>query len=215
MAWKTLLIFLVYLCTAAAHGARTSTETPYKLSAQEKLRLENLACQGPFGIAAKTIKAYNFTASFDENGQMTLPARTSAYVECEPHNTFNQRPMRYIDDCDLVDNVWDCSVPQLEILVDIKGRDVKLRPWQIPHEKAHDLLKTIGAKGLFQGEALDKAIGNSCDMAKNKDPDIIELQCEATMSISFWCPQAKLTGCPRVLFLSFSEPAWRRKQSAQ
>ena len=121
--------------------------------------------------------------------------------------------MRYIDECDLVDGEWDCSPPQLELLVDINGREIKMRPWSgLTPEKSYQLLKEISTKGSFQGESLDKAIGNSCDIAKNKDPEVIELGCEAAMTISFWCPQIKKTGCPRVLFLSFDEPGYIRSR---
>ena len=121
--------------------------------------------------------------------------------------------MRYIDDCDLVDGEWDCSPPQLEVNLTINGRDIKVRPWgELTPEKSYMLLKDISRRGTFQGESLDKAIGDSCDIAKNKDPDIIELGCEAAMTISYWCPQAKTTGCPRVLFLSFDEPAYIRSK---
>ncbi len=184
--------------------------TAFKLSTREHTFLEQKVC-GPYELKASKIKAYAFAARPQTDTKIGLEARTSAYVECASHGDFMGKPMHYIDDCDLVDGEWDCSPPQLEVAVSINGRDVKMRPWGMPPAKAYTLLKDISKRGGFQGESLDKAIGNSCDIALNKDPDIVELGCEATMSISYWCPQRKITGCPRVLFLSFDEPAFKRR----
>lgn len=190
-----------------------SPGTPFNLSKREQTFLEQKVCGAQYNLKASKIKAYAFDARKATDSKIALDARTSAYVECESHGDFMGKPMRYIDDCDLVDGEWDCSPPQLEVLVPINGREVKMRPWGgLTPEKSYALLKDISTRGRFQGESLDKAIGNSCDIAKNKDPDIIELGCEAAMSISYWCPQAKITGCPRVLFLSFDEPAFMRRQ---
>ncbi len=197
-------------CTVSAFAADAGT--PFNLSKREQSFLEQKVC-GPYDLKASKIKAYAFDARAKTDSKIALAARTSAYVECESHGDFMGKPMRYIDDCDLVEGEWDCSPPQLETLVPINGREVKMRPWGgLTPEKSYALLKDISARGRFQGESLDKAIGNSCDIAKNKDPDIVELGCEATMSISYWCPQTKITGCPRVLFLSFDEPAFMRRQ---
>lgn len=190
-----------------------SPGTPFNLSKREQTFLEQKVCGAQYNLKASKIKAYAFDARKATDSKIALNARTSAYVECESHGDFMGKPMRYIDDCDLVDGEWDCSPPQLEVLVPINGREVKMRPWGgLTPEKSYALLKDISTRGRFQGESLDKAIGNSCDIAKNKDPDIIELDCEAAMSISYWCPQSKITGCPRVLFLSFDEPAFMRRQ---
>lgn len=190
-----------------------SPGTPFNLSKREQTFLEQKVCGAQYNLKASKIKAYAFDARKATDSKIALNARTSAYVECESHGDFMGKPMRYIDDCDLVDGEWDCSPPQLEVLVPINGREVKMRPWGgLTPEKSYALLKDISTRGRFQGESLDKAIGNSCDIAKNKDPDVIELGCEAAMSISYWCPQAKITGCPRVLFLSFDEPAFMRRQ---
>ncbi|MFO1389637.1 hypothetical protein [Cellvibrio sp.] len=190
-----------------------SPGTPFNLSKREQTFLEQKVCGAQYNLKASKIKAYAFDARKATDSKIALDARTSAYVECESHGDFMGKPMRYIDDCDLVDGEWDCSAPQLEVLVPINGREVKMRPWGgLTPEKSYALLKDISTRGRFQGESLDKAIGNSCDIAKNKDPDIIELGCEAAMSISYWCPQSKITGCPRVLFLSFDEPAFMRRQ---
>ena len=186
--------------------------TPFKLSKRENSFLEQRVCTASYGLKASKIKAYAFGARAGGDGKIALEARTSAYVECESHGDFMGKPMHYIDDCDLVEGEWDCSPPQLEVLVMINGRELKMRPWGgLTPEKSYELLKDISLRGSFQGESLDKAIGNSCDVAKNKDPEIIELGCEAAMTISYWCPQTKITGCPRVLFLSFDEPAFKRR----
>jgi hypothetical protein len=210
----TALISLIFaVCTGSAYATSDSLGTPVKLSTREHSFLEQKVCTAQYGLKASKIKAYAFGARAASDDKIALEARTSAYVECESHDQFNGKPMHYIDDCDLVEGEWDCSPPQLEVMVDINGRQIKMRPWGgLTPEKSYSLLKDISLRGRFQGESLDKAIGNSCDIAKNKDPDIIELGCEAAMSISYWCPQAKTTGCPRVLFLSFDEPAFKRRQ---
>jgi hypothetical protein len=211
--FAALITFIFAVCTGSAYATSSNLGTPFKLSTREQSFLEQRVCTAQYGLKASKIKAYAFGASAGGDGKLALEARTSAYVECESHDQFNGKPMRYIDDCDLVEGEWDCSPPQLEVLVNINGREVKMRPWGgLTPEKSYSLLKDISLRGRFQGESLDKAIGNSCDVAKNKDPDIIELGCEASMSISYWCPQAKTTGCPRVLFLSFDEPAFKRRQ---
>jgi hypothetical protein len=209
----TTLVFAFY---AASSGATDTGGTSFNLSKREISHLENRVCFAQYGLKAGKIKAYAFEARAKTDSKIGLAARTSAYVECESHGDFMGKPMRYIDDCDLVDGEWDCSAPQLEVTAPINGREVKIRPWSgLTPEKSYQLLREISTKGQFQGESLDKAIGNSCDIAKNKDPEIIELGCEAAMTISFWCPQAKKTGCPRVLFLSFDEPAYIRSKYAQ
>jgi hypothetical protein len=206
----TALIFTI--CTGSASAASDNLGTPFTLSTREHSFLEQKVCTANYGLKASKIKAYAFGERAGGDGKIALQARTSAYVECESHGAFNGKPMHYIDDCDLVEGEWDCSPPQLEVMVDINGRAVKMRPWGgLTPEKSYSLLQDISARGRFQGESLDKAIGNSCDIAKNKDPEIIELGCEAAMTISYWCPQTKLTGCPRVLFLSFDEPAFKRR----
>lgn len=199
-------------CLAPAFAADTGG-TPFTLSKREHSFLEQKVCGAQYNLKASKIKAYAFESRKATDSKIALEARTSAYVECESHGDFMGKPMHYIDDCDLVDGEWDCSPPQLEVVVSINNRDVKMRPWGgLTPEKSYSLLKDISLRGRFQGESLDKAIGSSCDIAKNKDPDIIELGCEAAMSISYWCPQTKLTGCPRVLFLSFDEPAYMRRK---
>ncbi len=208
-----LIVFIFAASTGFVHAASDSLGTPFKLSTREYSFLEQKVCTTQYGLKASKIKAYAFGERAAGDGKIALKARTSAYVECESHGQFNGKPLRYIDDCDLVDGEWDCSPPQLEVNLTINGRDIKVRPWgELTPEKSYMLLKDISRRGTFQGESLDKAIGDSCDIAKNKDPDIIELGCEAAMTISYWCPQAKTTGCPRVLFLSFDEPAYIRRK---
>lgn len=205
------IALIVSFCTGSAFAADAGG-TPFKLSTREHSFLEQRVCTASYGLKASKIRAYAFGASTGGDNKVALEARTSAYVECESHGDFMGKPMHYIDDCDLVDGEWDCSPPQLEVLVTINKRELKMRPWGgLTPEKSYELLKDISLRGSFQGESLDKAIGNSCDIARNKDPEIIELGCAATMSISYWCPQTKITGCPRVLFLSFDEPAFKRR----
>lgn len=211
--FAALIALIFAVCTGSANAAVDAGGTSFKLSTREQSFLEQRVCTAQYGLKTSKIRAYTFGARAGSDSKPALDTRTSAYVECESHGDFMGKPMHYIDDCDLVDGEWDCSPPQLEVLAPINGRDVKMRPWGgLTPEKSYALLKDISTRGRFQGESLNKAIGNSCDIAKSKDPDIIELGCEAAMSISYWCPQTKITGCPRVLFLSFDEPAFKRRQ---
>jgi len=209
--------FLLMVITLGLVGEVAAVEqpggSPVTLSKREYSFLENRVCHANAEVAASKIKAYKFAATPGGDGKIALAARTSAYVECEPHGQFHNRPMRYVDDCDLVEGEWDCSSPQLEVLSFVKGREVKLRPWSMPPEEADLLLQKVGTLALFQGESIDEAIGDSCDLAKTKDPEVIELGCKATMAISFWCPQIQKTGCPRMLYLSFEEPSYKRRRT--
>ncbi len=67
-------------------------------------------------------------------------------------------------------------------------------------------LQALNDRNDYHAEQLDNYAALPQDVGK-----IIELGCEAAMTISYWCPQAKTTGCPRVLFLSFDEPAFKRR----
>lgn len=202
---------VVFLSGWSAGAAATGEGTPIKLSKAERNRLEALGCMSQ-GVTAERISAYQFEASKGINGKPDLAARTSAYVECVPHGQVYNKPLRFVDDCDRVDGEWDCSAPQQQLLVTINGREVKMRPWGIAPEKAHDLLKHLGTLKMFQGESIDKAIGNSCDVSKTKDPNEVEISCEAAMALSFWCPRAEETGCPRLLYLTFDKPAYLRRR---
>jgi hypothetical protein len=204
------VVFALFSFWASALQA-ASEGTPIKLSKSERNRLEALGCLSQ-GVTAERISAYKFEASKGVNSRPDLPARTSAYVECKAHGQVYNKPLRYVDDCDKIDGEWDCSPPQLEIPVTINGRDVKMRPWGLTPEKAHDLLKHLGTMQMFQGESIDKAIGNSCDVSKTKDPEEIEFSCEAAMALSFRCPLAEQTGCPRLLYLTFDKPAYLRRR---
>lgn len=210
--WSPIRISFISLISLWTAGLQAAGEgTPIKLSSSERHRLEALGCMSQ-GVTAERISAYQFEASKGVNGKPDLAARTSAYVECTAHGQVYNKPLRYVDDCDKVEGEWDCSAPQQQLLVTINGREVKMRPWGIAPEKAHDLLKHLGSLQMFQGESIDKAIGNSCDVSKTKDPEEIEISCEAAMALSFRCPLAEQTGCPRLLYLTFDKPAYLRRR---
>lgn len=195
MRFKNFLFLFLILFIASAHAVINNGK-PVKLSKQEENQLEYTVCKSPFNLNASKINAFRFDDPIAEK------KRTLALVECKSHGEFNNKPMRYIDDCDFVNNEWICSAPQLEIIISINGRNVKMRPWGLTPEVATNTLTTISKKGFFQGDSLDKAIGSSCDVSKTKDPEVMELKCDAVIGISFWCPQHQTTGCPRVLFVS-------------
>ena len=196
---------------AAQAQANITDGKPAKISAGEKSQIEQQVCRANFNLNAKKVEAFKFRELEASNSNDIPAERTLAFVECEPHAQFNNKDMRYIDDCDLVDGLWSCSKPQLEVLVDINGREVKMRPWGITPEKAYTTLKAVSKAGFFLGLSLDKAIGTSCDVSKKpKDPDEIEVSCNNTIQVSYWCPQAKTTGCPRILSISMEPIALRR-----
>jgi|GEM_PF-711570 len=205
----------LFLLLAGHLQAATPGGTPFNLSKRDYNYLEYRVCKSAYNVNASKIKAFAFQASAATDTSGPLDARTSAYVECEAHDQFLSKPARYVDECDLIQGEWDCSPPQLEIVVDLYGREVKMRPWGLTPAKSYSILKEVSRKGLFQGESLDRAIGKSCDVAKTKDPDVVELSCEALMTISYWCPQAATTGCPRILFLSFDQPPLKRSPNGK
>lgn len=211
------LSLLVWVCLGAisSYADEAPGGVAIKLSKREYSFLENRVCHANAEVAAAKIKAYKFAATAGGDGKLALAKRTSAYVECEAHGQFNGRPMRYVDDCDLIEGEWDCSPPQLEVVSSVKGREIRLRPWSMPPEEADVLLQKVGTIAYFQGESIDEALGDSCDIAKTKDPEVVELGCKATMAISFWCPQIQKTGCPRMLYLSFEEPYFKRRRHEQ
>jgi hypothetical protein len=196
------IFFALTFITSCANALLTGG-APVTLSEGEKSQLEYMVCKSNYNLNANKINAFTFrdTKTTESNNN----SRTLARVECESHGQVNNKPMRYIDECDFSEKKWTCPEPQLEIIVTINGRDVKMRPWKLTPEAATGLLNSINARGYFQGESLDKAIGSSCDVSKTKDPEIMELACDAVIRISFWCPQNQITGCPRILFVSREE----------
>lgn len=191
------LAFITSYASAAITGG-----VPVTLSEGEKNQLEYMVCKSNYGLNANKINAFTFRDTKTTELNKLPNLRTLARVECESHGQVNNKPMRYVDDCDFIENEWICSVPKLEIIITINGRDVKMRPWGLTPEAATSLLNSINARGYFQGESLDKAIGSSCDISKTKDPEVMELACDAVISLSFWCPQNQISGCPRILFVS-------------
>lgn len=181
-------------------NAAINNGAPIKLTGADRSELEDLACKSRYNLAANKVNAFRFSNATTTDG--TSAKRILALVECKAHDEFNGKPIHYIDDCDLIDNRWLCSQPQLEIPLEFNGRTVKMRPWGLTPERAQHLLTSIAKLGYFQGESLDKAIGSSCDVSNTKDPEVMELQCDAVIGVSFWCPQQSLTGCPRVLFVN-------------
>lgn len=196
---RSLLISLVWmpLANSSVGGELAALNyKPIKLSEAEKNFLEETVCKKTRQLNAKKINAFSFSAT------AARPAYTSARVECEAHETYPQGLAHYVDECTLKGVDWECPPPQLELNVTLNKRAVTLRPWSMAPEKAYNLLQTISAKGQFQGISLDQAIGNSCDVGTTKDREIFELNCDSLITVSYWCPQKKETGCPRVLFLS-------------
>src|SRR4051812_2800495 len=100
----TALMFA--FCSVSASAAEVGG-TPFNLSKREISHLENRVCFAPYGLKVGKIKAYAFEARAKTDSKIGLAARTSAYVECESHGDFMGKPMRYIDDCDLIDGEWD------------------------------------------------------------------------------------------------------------
>src|SRR4051812_12857220 len=136
-------LYLSLIFFAASAHAVINNGKPVKLSKQEKNQLEYTVCKSPFNLNASKINAFRFDDPIAEK------KRTLALVECESHGEFNNKPMRYIDDCDFVNSEWICSAPQLEIIIAINGRNVKMRPWGLTPEVATRTLTTVSEKGFF------------------------------------------------------------------
>ena len=198
------ILFALAFITSYANAVITGGD-PVTLSEGEKNQLEYMVCKSNYNLNANKINAFTFRDTKTTEPNKLPNLRTLARVECESHGQVNNKPMRYIAACDFIEKEWICPKPQLEIIITINGRDVKMRPWGLTPEAATSLLKNINARGYFQGESLDKSIGSSCDISKTKDPEVMELACDAVIRLSFWCPQQQLSGCPRILFVSREE----------
>lgn len=185
------LTLTFYAYTAMA-GIAYTKDVP--LPKKEFLVLEDMVCVKRHDLKAKLIqgsKDVQSTAAFD-----------SAVVQCESHGEFRGKPMHYQAGCSSADAKWQCNEEQLEIVVKANGRDVRMHPVGIAPEAAYQILAKISTYGTFQNITMDDAIGSSCYISPSKDEEIVELNCQSIITVSFFCPQPQMTNCPRVVYVS-------------
>jgi hypothetical protein len=110
--------------------------------------------------------------------------------------------MHYQAGCSFSGGQWQCNKERLEMVVSANGRDVTMYPLEIAPESAYQILAKISTYGTFQSITMDDAIGSSCYISPSKDEEIVELNCQSTITVSFFCPQPQVTNCPRVVYVS-------------
>ncbi len=194
----TAVSTLTYAKTADARAQPNNDLRPYnediQLPEKEFLILENKVCGKPHNLKAQTIQGFKDTES--------KAAFDSALVQCQTHGEFRGRPMHYQTGCSYANKKWRCSQEGLEFVARINGKDIKIQPWKISPEAAYQVLAKISTYGMFQGVKMEDAIGSSCHVSPTKDKDILELNCQSIITVSFWCPQPQLTQCPRIVYVS-------------
>jgi hypothetical protein len=207
------VIFCAFVIFTFAGIANALSVRPLKETSLPKLdasNIEQITCLERHKLNAEIITGYRFEYLAEPS-----PLASDAYVRCRPHGKFKDNPIYFAADCHYLSKKWTCGESKLHISVTINNRKVDVVPGSTKHELAEDVLKKISRHGEFQGTSIDKAIGNRCEIYSGSDPEELRLKCELYIDISFRCPQAKTTDCPRVLFLSSDqfEYSLRRKHA--
>ena len=185
------LCLSLYAFSAMANIAYTKdVNLPHK----ERLILEDMVCIKPYGLKANTIQGHKDVQS--------RAAFESALVQCQSHDKFRGNPLHYQAGCAFHTEQWHCNKAGLEVTVSINGKDITIEPWDISPEAAYQILNKISTYGTFQNIPMADAIGSSCHIAPLKDGETVELNCASIITVSSWCPQPKITNCPRVVFVS-------------
>lgn len=191
------LITAISLLVIHAGYARATTlayTQDVKLPKKEALALENQVCGKPYNLAAKTLQG-----SKDKESKAAFD---TAFVQCQAHGEFRGKPMHYQTGCSFSKRKWQCDETGLEVTANIQGTNVKIHPWGISPESAYQILAKISTYGTFQGTTMANAIGSSCHVTSSNKGEIVELNCNAIITVSFWCPQPALTNCPRVVYVT-------------
>ncbi len=194
MRYRIVLLCLFvtfHTFTAMANVAYTKD---VQLPKKELVSLEEIVCGKPHNLKAESIQGMK--------DLQTKAAFDSAFVQCQSHGEFEGKPMHYQAGCSFSKGKWLCNQEGLEIVVSANGKNVKMHPWGISPESAYQILTKISTYGTFQGITMDDAIGSSCYISPSKDEDMVELNCQSIITVSFFCPQPQLTNCPRVVYVS-------------
>ena len=161
----------------------------FQPSEQHAQELAQIACLGPHGVEVDRIKAVTTQQNDIEHA--------FGVVECQPHASFHEQPMRYSVDCRRTDKKWDCYEEALEIFVDIGSRTLRVRPGPFDKGFAYDAVKRIATSGNFQSVPLAEAMRSPCMLSRGEKAELIEIRCTGVRVIaSQWCPQG---GCPRII----------------
>lgn len=202
-------VFAIFTFAGIANAHKTMPVKETSLPKLEASNIEQITCLDRHKLNAKSVTAYK-----GEYGDPS-PHASYASVQCNSHGKFKDNPIYFTADCHYLSKKWACDESKLHISVTLNNRKVDVIPRSIKPELAEDVLKKISRHGEFQGKSIDKAIGNRCEIYSGSDPEELRLECELYIDISFRCPQAKTTDCPRVLFLSSDqfEYSLRRKHA--
>lgn len=192
---RTLLMASLLLPLFAV-TARAEQTFPTKISRDEHLRLEHLACGAQFGMRVAEIDAWAFEANAKQ--------ASFADVRCQPHTQLKGKPLYYVAQCGRDAGRWSCGHAELETLVPLKNRDLIVRPGTVAPLRAVDAIQKISTYGYFQAKSLDTALQSTCNMGMGDTADLIEISCRRwSITVSFWCPQVSATlPCPRVIYMS-------------
>ncbi|HNG58865.1 MAG TPA: hypothetical protein PKZ52_03500 [Cellvibrionaceae bacterium] len=182
----TLGLF-AWIATGDAYGLSSVRTQPVVLSKSEFSLLEAVACQQHHQVAAVDIKA---------ESNVDNPKSKTAVVTCASKQDFMGQAANNIVYCGAKGARWECQKGPLRVQVPLQGRQVKLYLMRVaPQEAFEGLAKVITLQ--FQGYFIDKIVGDSCDVSKNKFPAEIEFHCDGgKFVLSKYCLD---TNCPRIL----------------
>lgn len=195
------LMGLLACCLASSAQAAVSPSLlnqtfAAKLSRDESLLLEQLVCGQKYGVALAQIDARAFEAN--------ASVANYADVKCRPHARLEGQPLYYVAQCVRSGKLWSCAQAELETLVQLKQRQLVMRPGTVPPLLAYQTLQKMSGYGYFQAQSLDAALQSTCNLGLGETPDLIEISCQRwAITVSFWCPAtAPKTPCPRVIFMN-------------
>jgi hypothetical protein len=179
---------------ALAAVAQTQT-FPAKFSRDESLLLEQVVCGQKYGMALAAIDARAFEAN--------ASAANYADVKCRPHARLEGQPLYYVAQCVRSAKQWSCAQAELETLVQLRQRQLVMRPGSLDPKLAYQAVQKISSYGYFQAKSLDAALQSTCNLGQGETPDLIEISCQRwAITVSFWCPATQpKTPCPRVIFM--------------
>ncbi|RYY01311.1 MAG: hypothetical protein EOO53_18705 [Gammaproteobacteria bacterium] len=192
MKISLFLLATTMLTLAVSASADLIPRKEMAISNAEFSKLESIGCLTPHKLSAEEIRGY-----VSEHSELKSGAE-SAYVKCKSHGIFMETPIYYQTYCWIDNGQWKCNETELEGTIKIGQRNVKVHPLGISLETTYKTLTLIRSYGNFQGIPMMDAIGSSCDVSQ-LDNEIIELSCRKKITVSSWCPQPQLTGCPRVI----------------
>jgi hypothetical protein len=190
----TLLAASVFLPAQAVNAIDQTF--PVRLTRDEHLLLEQVVCGQQYGVAVADIDARAFDTKASKANY--------ADVRCRPHARLRDQPLYYVAQCARADNQWSCGQAELETIVALKERNLRIRPGSVKPELAYDAISKVSTYGYFQGNSIDAALQSTCNMGMGKTADLIEISCQRwSVTVSFWCPASPLnSACPRVIYMA-------------